>query len=69
MDFEEAQALWLDPDLLVIPARTEDEPRCLCIGRIPDTLWAAVSTMRGAYVRIISVHRARKKEVELYEGC
>jgi len=68
MDFEEAQALWLDPDLLVIPARTEDEPRWLCIGRIRDTHWAAVTTMRGANVRIISVRRARRKEVELYEG-
>lgn len=69
MDFAAAQALWLDPDLLVISARTEDEPRSLCIGRIGGAHWAAVTTVRGANVRIISVRRARKKEVELYEGC
>ena len=68
MDFEQAQALWQDPDLLVIPARTEDEPRSLVIGRIHGRHWAAVVTKRGAKVRIISVRRARRKEVELYEG-
>lgn len=68
MSFEEAQDLWLDPDLLVIPARTDDEPRSLAIGRIHGRCWAAVTTMRGANVRIISVRRARKKEVDIYEG-
>lgn len=69
VDFEEAQALWLDPDLLVIPARTEDEPRSLCIGRIRGVCWAAVTTMRGENVRIISVRRARTRKMLLYEGC
>jgi uncharacterized DUF497 family protein len=27
IDFEAAQALWDDPDLIEIPARTADEPR------------------------------------------
>jgi len=27
IDFEEAQALWADPALVEIPARTSDEPR------------------------------------------
>ena len=27
IDFEDAQRLWEDPDLLEIPARNEDEPR------------------------------------------
>ena len=34
IDFEEAQKLWADPDLMEIPARTVDEPRWLVIGRI-----------------------------------
>lgn len=68
IDFEAAQALWLDPDLLVIPARTEDEPRNLVIGRMGGKHWAAVTTVRGDAIRIISVRRARAKEVELYEG-
>ena len=66
--FDQAQALWFDPDLLVIPARTGDEPRSLAIGRIRGRHWAAVFTPRGENLRIISVRRARKEEVELYEG-
>ena len=68
IDFGQAQALWQDPDLLVIPARTEDEPRSLVIGRIHGRHWAAVITMRGDNVRIISVRRARRQEVQWYEG-
>jgi uncharacterized DUF497 family protein len=33
IDFIEAQALWLDEALIEAPARTEDEPRFLVIGR------------------------------------
>ncbi len=33
LDFEEAQELWRDPDLLEIPARTIDEPRWIAIGK------------------------------------
>ena len=40
IDFISAQALWNDPDLLEIPARTDDEPRFLVIGRIGSTYWS-----------------------------
>ena len=66
--FVEAQASWDDPDLLEIPARTEDEPRCLVIGRIADTFWSGVITYRGDRVRIISVRRSREEEIALYES-
>lgn len=33
IDFEEAQALWADSNLVEIRARTEDEARFLVIGR------------------------------------
>ncbi|MEA1867755.1 MAG: BrnT family toxin, partial [Thermodesulfobacteriota bacterium] len=36
IDFVEAQALWNDPDLIEIPARTEDEPRFLVVSRIGE---------------------------------
>ena len=62
--FEEAQALWQDERLLEAPARTDDEPRFLAIGRIGGKHWAAVCVERGGKVRIISVHRARKQEIE-----
>ena len=68
IDFVEAQALWDDPDLLEIPARTEDEPRYLVVGRITQALWSGIITYRGDRVRIISVRRARDEEIALYEG-
>lgn len=68
IDFKEAQALWTDPDLLLVPARTEDEPRAMAIGRVRGKIWAAEITMRTDAIRIISVRRARASEVELYES-
>jgi hypothetical protein len=68
IDFVEAQRLWDDPDILEIPARTEDEPRYLLIGRLEGRLWSAVVTYREGHIRIISVRRSRKEEVELYES-
>ncbi len=68
IDFEEAQALWDDPDLLEIPARTADEPRYLIIGRIRGKHWSGVVTYRDSVIRIISVRRSRAEEVTLYES-
>ena len=68
IDFVEAQRLWKDPMLLEIPARTDDEPRCLMIGLIDGKHWSAVVTYRGANIRLISVRRARTEEVALYES-
>jgi len=68
IDFREAQALFDDPDLIEIPAKTTDEPRFLVIGTIADKHWSGVVTYRGERVRIISVRRSRKEEVDLYEG-
>ncbi|MBP6852020.1 MAG: BrnT family toxin [Rhodoferax sp.] len=68
IDFEEAQGLWNDPDLIEIPAKTDDEPRYLLIGRLNGKHWAAVVTYRSNHVRLISVRRARQEEVVLYEG-
>ena len=68
IDFDQAQALWDDPWALEAPARTEDEPRFLLIGKIKGKHWAAIWTPRGDAVRIISVRRARKEETRHYEG-
>lgn len=68
LDFIEAQALWDDPDLLEIPARTEDEPRFLVIGIINQKHWSGVISFRGENIRIISVRRSRIEEVEIYES-
>ena len=68
IDFVEAQALWNDPDLVEIPARTSDEPRFLLIGLIGEKHWSAIVTYRGELVRLISVRRSRSEEIEIYEG-
>jgi uncharacterized DUF497 family protein len=68
IDFVEAQELWLDDLLVEIPARTQDEPRSVMIGKIGKKHWSAVVTHRGDAIRIISVRRSRDEEVALYEG-
>jgi len=68
IDFVTAQGLWKDPYLLEIRAKSEDEQRFLLIGKIGETHWSAVVTYRDARIRLISVRRSRKKEVELYES-
>ncbi len=68
LDFHEARALWTDPDLIEIPVHTIDEPRYLVIGMIEGKYWSGVITYRGDKVRIISVRRSRKEEVEIYES-
>jgi len=68
VDFIEAQALWNDRDRIEIPAKTIDENRSLIIGKITDKCWSAIITYRNEKVRIISIRRSRKEEVEIYES-
>jgi hypothetical protein len=68
IDFNEAQAIWNDPDFIEIPVKTSDEPRFLVIGKIAGKHWSGVITYRGEKIRIISVRRSRKEEVEIYES-
>jgi len=68
IDFIQAQKLWNDPDLLEVSAKTSDEPRFLIIGKIAIKHWSAIITYRQSNIRIISVRRSRKDEVELYES-
>jgi hypothetical protein len=68
IDSQAAQELWKDPDLLEIQAKSNNERRFLVIGCISGKHWSAVVTYRNERIRLISVRRSRKKEVELYEG-
>ncbi len=68
IDFNQAQALWDDPDLVEVPVKTGDEPRFVVIGSISGKHWSGVITYRGERTRIISVRRSRKEEVEIYES-
>ncbi len=68
IDFIEAQALWNDPDIVEIPVKISDETRFLVIGTIAEKHWSGIITYRSDRIRIISVRRSRKEEVDLYEG-
>jgi uncharacterized DUF497 family protein len=68
IDFDVAQNLWCDPDLLEIPAKTVDESRYLVIGKIGKKHWSAVITYREETIRLISVRRSRQEEIEIYES-
>jgi len=67
IDFLAAQALWRDPALLEIAARTSGESRFLVIARLRGRHWSAVITYRQQTIRLISVRRSRTEEVQLYE--
>jgi hypothetical protein len=68
IDFEAAQELWIDSELIELKVKSEDETRFLVIGLIAKKHWSAVITYRAGVIRIISVRRSRKKEVKLYES-
>ncbi|MBM4338184.1 MAG: BrnT family toxin [Deltaproteobacteria bacterium] len=68
IDFVEAQLLWDDPDRMEIPAKAEDESRFVVIGKMGEKHWSAIVTYREKKVRIISVRRSRKEEIEFYES-
>ncbi len=68
IDFNQAQTLWDDLDLIEIPARTDDEPRYLVIGKIGGRHWSGIITYRRDRMRIISVRRSRPEEIALYES-
>ncbi len=68
IDFVDAQALWNDPDIIEVQAKSDDEVRFLIIARIAKRHWSAIITYRDDNIRIISVRRSRKLEVALYES-
>jgi uncharacterized protein len=68
IDFEEAQVIWDDERRALLKAHWPGEQRWLMIGKIDARHWTAVFTLRDATARIISVRRARLKEVEIYEA-
>ncbi len=72
IDFDEAQAIWNDPNLIEIPLKTSDEARFLVIGKISKKYRSGIITYIITYrrekVRIISMRRSRKEEVDIYEG-
>lgn len=68
IDFETAQSLWDDQDRLEIPVKLTGELRTMVIGMMGGKHWSAIITYRGNAIRLISVRRARKEEITLYEN-
>lgn len=68
IDFEEAQLLWLDNNRIEIKANSTNEFRMIIIGKIKEKYWSAIITYRQNKIRIISVRRSRKQEVNFYES-
>lgn len=68
IDFEEAQALFNDENLLVIPLKFEDEKRYAYVGKLNNKIWAAIITCRRNVIRLISERRAHKIEEKYYES-
>ena len=67
IDFNAAIELWKDQDRVEIQTNFQTENRNALIGKIRDKLWTAIFTRRVDAIRIISVRRARKKEIKLYD--
>lgn len=67
IDFMEAQQLWLDKNLCYARSPGFDELRYLGFGKIRETHWTVIFTLRGTKVRLISTRRSRKGEKKIYE--
>lgn len=66
IDFAEAQALWKSKHVR-LGAKDASEKRYLILGTIEQQHWSAIITYRGSTIRIISVRRSTRSEIEIYE--
>ena len=67
IDFLYAQSLWTDGNRIEIHSPRPLEDRSILIAAYEGKVWTVVYTIRGDAIRIISVRRAREREVSLYE--
>ncbi|TSA32174.1 MAG: BrnT family toxin [Porphyromonadaceae bacterium] len=67
IDFHKAQHLWLDPERIIVPARTLKEIRYLMVARFNGIFWSAVYTIRGEVIRIISMRKSRQNGRKIYQ--
>jgi len=66
IDFENAQALWLDYGGVEINAETSGEKRKILIAKMNNVIWSTIFTYRNKAIRIISVRKSRANEKEIY---
>ncbi|MDP3542033.1 MAG: BrnT family toxin [Elusimicrobiota bacterium] len=67
IDFEEAQELWAQPHVVIAAKTVAKEIRYTLVAAMDGDCWAAVFTMRGETVRLISCHRADRRLERIYE--
>lgn len=67
IDFDEAQKLFDDEEGAIFDAISDGEKRYALVAKLNEKIWVSIFTLRGEVVRLISVRRARKEEVKLYE--
>lgn len=68
IDFEQAQALWLDEARVTGPTNSPGEERWMLVARLDGKLWSAIYTYRDESIRLISVRRSRSGEARQYHG-
>lgn len=68
IDFRQAEVLFQDDRLVFLLSRESRERRHMAIGLLGERYWTAVFTLRTGRVRLISVRRSRKREIDLYES-
>jgi uncharacterized DUF497 family protein len=66
IDFDFVKYIWLDVDCFTIQSANTLEARYLIFGKVNSQWYAAVYTMLGKKVRIISARRSHLKEVLRY---
>ncbi|WP_288767120.1 BrnT family toxin [uncultured Varibaculum sp.] len=69
ISFAQSQKLWTEGKTVTFNSNNagNDESRQITIGIIEGKYYSAITTQRAGRTRIISVRRARQKEIEIYE--
>jgi len=66
IDFEQAKELFYDDNSIMYPSKYTDETRYFVVGRVLNNIFTSIITYRESNIRIISVRRSSKKEIDLY---
>jgi uncharacterized protein len=68
IDFKNGISIFSDPNAIELHAKWIDgEKRFAVIGQYNEKVWTLIYTPRQEKKRIISIRRARKEEITLYE--
>ena len=67
INFDTARKLWKDSKRIEIQTSYPLENRNILIAKLNKKYWTTIFTRRSDAIRIISVRRSRKREVNLYE--